>query len=62
METISRELTISKIERDRFRNTGIDVYAVEYRIEIQVEDYVDSLEEINRSERLIEMKISQWQN
>ena len=51
METISRELTVSKIERDRFRYTSIDVSAVEDRIEIQMEDYVDSLEEVKEIRR-----------
>ena len=42
LETISRELTISKIERDNFRYTGIDVKTVEDGIEIEMQDYVDS--------------------
>ena len=48
METISRELTVSKIERDRFRYTGIDVSEVEDGIVIQMEDYVDSLEDVKK--------------
>ena len=51
LETISRELTVSKIERDRFRYTGIDVSAVEDGIEIQMEDYVDSLEEVKEIQK-----------
>ena len=46
LETISRELTVSKIEKDKFRYTGIDVSVVEDGIEVEMEDYVDSLEEI----------------
>ena len=46
LETISRELTISKIERDNFRNTGIDISIVKDGFEIAMEDYVDSLDEI----------------
>ena len=46
LETVGRELTVSKIERDKFRYTGIDVSTVEDGIEIDMEDYVDSLEEI----------------
>ena len=34
LETISRELTVSKIERDKFRYTGIDVSTVNDGIEI----------------------------
>ena len=44
--TISRELTVSKIEKDKFRYTRIDVSVVEDGIEVEMEDYVDSLEEI----------------
>ena len=46
LETVDRELTVFKIERDKFRFTGIDVCAVNDGIEIKMEDYVDSLEEI----------------
>ena len=45
LETVSRELTVSKIERDNFRYTGIDVKTVEDGIEVEMEDYVESLEE-----------------
>ena len=51
LETISRELTVSKIERDRFRYTGIDVSVVDDRIEVQMEDYVDSLKEIKEIQK-----------
>ena len=67
METISRELTVSKIERDRFRYTGIDVSAVDDGIEIQMEDYVDSLEEVkeiqksNRDEDLTKLELKEYQ-
>ena len=46
LETVARELTVSKIERDSFRYTGIDVSAVDDGIEIEMEDYVASLEEV----------------
>ena len=46
IETVSRELTVSKIERDNFRYTGIDVKTVDDGIEIEMKDYVDSLEEV----------------
>ena len=45
-ETISRELTISKIERDNFRYTRMDISTVKDSIEIQIEGFVDSLKEI----------------
>ena len=34
LETVSRELTVSTIERDNFRYTGIDVQTVEDGIEV----------------------------
>ena len=46
LETVSRELTVSKIERDNFRYTGIDVKTVENGVEVEMKDYVDSLEEV----------------
>ena len=46
LETVERELTVSKIEKDKFRYTGINVTAVEDGIEIEMEDYVESLEEV----------------
>ena len=46
LETVSRELTVSKIERDNFRYTSVDVKTVEDGIEIEMEDYVVSLEEV----------------
>ena len=46
LETLGKELTVSKIERGRFKCTGIDVSAVSDGIEIEMEDYVDSLEEV----------------
>ena len=55
LETVSRELTVSKIERDNFRYTGIDVKTVKDGIEIEMEDYVESLEEVRKSKRPIEM-------
>ena len=51
LETISRELTVSKIEKDKFRYTGIDVSAVDDGIEVQMEDYLDSLEEIKEIQK-----------
>ena len=51
---ISRELTVSKIEKDNFRYTGIDVSTTDDGIEIQMEDYVECLEiikEIRKADR-----------
>ena len=35
LETVGRELTVSKIERDKFRYTGIDVSTIEDGIQSQ---------------------------
>ena len=65
LEAVRKELIVSKIEKDKFRYTGIDIAAVENGIKIEIEDYVDSLEEVkeicraDRDEHLTkaEMKI-----
>ena len=46
LEIVGKELTISKIEEDMFRYTGIDVATVEGGIKIAMKDYVNSLEEV----------------
>ena len=46
LETIGRKLTVFKIERDKFRYTGIDMSVAEDGIEIEMEDYVGSIKEI----------------
>ena len=46
LEIVSKEYTVSNIEQDNFRYTGIDVSAKDDGIEIQMEDYVESLEDI----------------
>ena len=52
LETVSRELTVSKIERDSFRYTGIDVKTVEDGIEIEM---LQVLKKLRKSGKLIEM-------
>ena len=46
LEMIEIELTISKIERDNFHFTGLDISTVEDGFEIGMVDYVDSLTDI----------------
>ena len=53
IETVSRELTVSKIERDNFRYTGIDVKTVNDGIEVEMRDYVDSLEEVREIRKAV---------
>ena len=43
---MSEALDVLKIEDDKFRFTGIDIRKTEDGIEISMEDYVESLEEI----------------
>ena len=43
---IERVLDVSTVESDKFRFTGIDVEKTETGIEISMEDYTQSLEEI----------------
>ena len=43
---ISDRFTVSKIEKDEFRFTGLDIKAKNGRIEISMEDYANSVEEI----------------
>jgi len=54
LEIVGKELTISKIEEDGFRYTGIDVVTLEDGIQLEMKDYVDSLEpvqEIRKAEK-----------
>ena len=46
MEEIKRVLDVSKVEDDKFRFTGIDVEKVGDRIEISMNDYAASLEDV----------------
>ena len=55
MEKVSAALDMSKVEDDKFRFTGIDIKKVEDGLEIFMEDYVESLEEIEiREDKLDE--------
>ena len=42
LEVVGKELTIYKIEEDKFRYTGIDVTTVEDAIQIEMKDYMNS--------------------
>ena len=46
IDHIGRELTVSKIEEDCFRFTGLDIKKVDDGIEVSMEDYAESLEDI----------------
>ena len=45
---VERELTVSKIEEDTFIFTGLDVKVVDDGIEISMEDYTQSLQDIKQ--------------
>ena len=51
---VSDKFTVSKVEEDEFRFTGLDVKAKNEKIEVSMEDYASSVEpivEIRKSER-----------
>ena len=43
---ISDNLDVSKVEDDKFKYTGIDIKKVENGIEISMDEYAESMEEI----------------
>ena len=45
---IQERFTVSKVEEDKFRFTGLDVKAGNGKIEVLMEDYANSVEEIKR--------------
>merc|ERR1711984_63069 len=45
-EEIKKTLDISKVEDGRFRFTGIDIEQIDGRIELSMDEYADSLEDI----------------
>ena len=57
-------MTISKVERGRFRFTGLDVVRQEDSIRLSIEDYIRSLENIkeirkvDRYEPLTKLKLN----
>ena len=51
MNLVKVELTISKIERDNFCYTGLDISTVKDGIEIKMKDYVDSLQDVGEIRR-----------
>ena len=45
-ELLSKRFKLSKIERKKFRFTGVDIVQQDDRIEVSMEDYAKSLEKI----------------
>ena len=46
LEMVEKELTVSKVEKDNFCYTGLDISTVTDGFEIKMADYVDSLEDV----------------
>ena len=46
LEEIERELTVSKVKRDKFWFTGLDIAAVGDEIEISMDDYEQIMRDI----------------
>ena len=66
MKGVSDEFTVSKIEEDEFRFTGLDVKAKNGKIEVSMEEYASSVEPIKeirraeRSEKLTKFEIKEY--
>merc|ERR1712115_144449 len=63
---IKRKLTVSKVEEDNFRFTGLDVKTKDGKIEISLEEYAESIKEIieirkaNRNEKLTNAELKEY--
>ena len=66
VEGLKKIFTISKIEENNFRFTGLDVKTNDEQIEISMEDYADSINEIkeirkaNRTEKLTKAELKEY--
>merc|ERR1712126_518522 len=63
---ISNKFTVSKVERDVYRFTGLDVKAGNGKIEVSMEDYANLVEEIkeirkaDRDEKLTRAELKEY--
>ena len=63
---IQERFTVSKIEEDKFRFTGLDVKAENGKIQVSMEDYADLVEEIkkirkaDRTENLTKAELKEY--
>ena len=63
---VEQQLTVSKVEKDKFRFTGLDISAVEDGIEIAMADYVKSMEDVkdirkaDRDEELASLEMKEY--
>ena len=66
MKGIQEKFTVSKIEEDKFRFTGLDVKAECGKIQVSMEDYADSVDEIkeirkaDRTEKLTKAELKEY--
>ena len=66
VEGISYKFTVSKVEEDEFRFTGLDVKAKNGKIEVSMEDYASSVEPIEeirkaeRTEKLTKLELKEY--
>ena len=68
IDHVGRELTVSKIKEDCFGFTGLDIKVVDDGIEVSMEDYTNSLQDIknirkveNFNEPLTKLKMKEYQ-
>merc|ERR1712240_539306 len=63
---IEEKFTVSKVEEDNFRFTGLDVKTTNGKIEVSMEDYAESIQEIKeirkakRDEKLIKAELKKY--
>ncbi len=63
---IQERFTVSKVEEDNFRFTGLDVKTKNGKIEISMEDYAESIKEIkeirkaSRNEKLTNAELKEY--
>ena len=66
LKGISEKFTVSKVEENVFRFTGLDVKAGKGRIEVSMEDYAKSVEPIeeirkaDRNEKLTKLELKEY--
>merc|ERR1712055_1227723 len=67
LDGVSGRMVVSKVEKDKFRYTGLDIRALEDGVEISMKDYVDSLEDVgeirkadNRNDPLSAMELKEY--
>ena len=66
IKQVERQLTVSKVEKDKFCFTGLDILSVEDGIEVAMEDYVNSIEDVvnvrnaDRDEELTGLEMKEY--